>query len=32
LWVFLLRLPNSKMTSVTLNTSFHIDLGNFVGD
>jgi hypothetical protein len=32
LWVFLLRLPNKKMTSSTLNTSFHIDLGRFVGD
>jgi hypothetical protein len=32
LWVFLLRLPNLKMTSITLNTSFHIDLGRNVGD
>jgi hypothetical protein len=32
LWVFLLGLPNFKMTSITLNTSFHIDLGRFVGD
>ncbi len=32
LWVFLLGLPNKKMTLVTLNTSFHIDLGSFVGD
>ncbi len=32
LWVFLLRLPNLKMTLTTLNTSFHIDLGRFVGD
>jgi hypothetical protein len=32
LWVFCLKLPNSKMTSVTLNTSSHIDLGRFVGD
>jgi hypothetical protein len=32
LWVFLLRLPNSKMTSITLNTSFHINLGRFVTD
>jgi len=32
LWVFHLGLPNSNMTSVTLNTNFHIDLGRFVGD
>jgi hypothetical protein len=32
LWVFLLGFPNSKMTSITLNTSSHIDLGKFVGD
>jgi hypothetical protein len=32
LWVFFLGLPNFKMTLVTLNTSFHIDLGRFVGD
>jgi hypothetical protein len=32
LWDFLLGLPNLKMTLVTLNTSFHIDLGRFVGD
>jgi hypothetical protein len=32
LWVFLLGLSNLKMTSFTLNTSFHIDLGRFVGD
>jgi hypothetical protein len=32
LWVFLLGLPNLKMTSTTLNTSFHIDLRRFVGD
>jgi hypothetical protein len=32
LWVFLLGLPNFKMTSITLNTSFHINLGSFVGD
>jgi hypothetical protein len=31
LWVFL-GLPNQKMTLVTLNTSFHINLGRFVGD
>jgi hypothetical protein len=30
LWVFLLGLPNLKMISITLNTSFHIDLGRFV--
>jgi hypothetical protein len=32
LWVFLLGLTNQKMTSTTLNTSFHIDFGQFVGD
>ncbi len=32
LWVFLLGLPNFKMISITLITSFHIDLGRFVGD
>jgi hypothetical protein len=32
LWVFLLELPNLKMTSNTLNTSFHIDFERFVGD
>jgi hypothetical protein len=32
LWVFLLRLPNLKMTSTTLNTSSDIDLGKFVSD
>ncbi len=31
-WVFLSGLPNLKMTSATLNTSFHIDLGRFVRD
>jgi len=31
LWVFLLGLPNKKMTS-TLNTSFHTYLGKFVRD
>jgi hypothetical protein len=31
LWVFLLGLPNQKMTLATLNTNFHIDLGRFVG-
>jgi hypothetical protein len=30
--VFLLGFPNSKMTSTTLHTSFHIDFGRFVGD
>jgi hypothetical protein len=30
--VFLLGLPNLKMTSATLNTSFHINLGRFVSD
>jgi hypothetical protein len=30
LWVFFLGLPNLKMTSATLNTSFHIDLGRFI--
>jgi hypothetical protein len=32
LWVFVSRLPNSKITLGTLNTSSHIDLGRFVGD
>jgi hypothetical protein len=32
LWVFFLRLPNQKLTSITLNTDFHIDLGRFVRD
>jgi hypothetical protein len=32
LLIFLLGLPNQKMTSVTLNINFHIDLGRFVGD
>jgi hypothetical protein len=32
LWVFFLRPSNLKMASITLNTSFHIDLGRFVGD
>jgi hypothetical protein len=32
LCVFFLRPPNLKMASATLNTSFHIDLGRFVGD
>jgi hypothetical protein len=32
LWGFLLGLSNLKMTSTTLNTSFHIDLGRFIGD
>jgi hypothetical protein len=32
LWVFLSRLPNFKMISVTLNTSFHIDLEIVVKD
>ncbi len=32
LWVFLLGFSNFKMTSATLNTSFHIDLGMFIGD
>jgi hypothetical protein len=32
LWVFLSRLPNSKITLTTLNTSSHIDLGRFIGD
>jgi hypothetical protein len=32
LWVFLLGLLNFKMTLTILNTSFHIDLGRFVGD
>jgi hypothetical protein len=30
--VFFLGLPNLKMISTTLNTSFQIDLGRFVGD
>jgi hypothetical protein len=29
---FFLGLPNLKMTLTTLNTSFHIDFGKFVGD
>jgi hypothetical protein len=29
---FPFRIPNFKMTSITLNTSSHIDLGKFVGD
>jgi hypothetical protein len=29
---FILGLPNLKMTLTTSNTSFHIDLGRFVGD
>jgi hypothetical protein len=32
LWVLLLGLPNSKMTSTILNTSSHINLGRFVPD
>jgi hypothetical protein len=32
LWVFLLGLPNLKMISSIVDTSFHIDLGKFVGD
>jgi len=32
LWVFLLGLPNLKMISITLNTSFNIDLRRFVDD
>jgi hypothetical protein len=32
LWVFLLGLPNQKLMLATLNTSFHIDLGRFVGE
>jgi hypothetical protein len=32
LWVFLLGLPNQKVTITTLNSSFHIDLGRFVND
>ncbi len=32
LQVFLLGFPNSKMTSATLHTSFHIDFGRVVGD
>jgi hypothetical protein len=31
-WVFFLGFQNFKMILVTLNTSFHIDLGRFVGD
>jgi hypothetical protein len=30
--IFFLGLPNFKMTSATLNTSFHIDLKRFIGD
>jgi hypothetical protein len=26
------ELPNQKMTPATFNTSFHMDLGRFVGD
>jgi hypothetical protein len=32
LWVFFLGFSNLKMTSTTLNTNFHIDLGRFVSD
>jgi hypothetical protein len=32
LWVFLLGLANLKMTLATLNKTFHIDFGKFVGD
>jgi hypothetical protein len=32
LWAFFLGLPNQKMTLITSNTSFHMDLGRFVGD
>jgi hypothetical protein len=32
LWVFLLGLPNQKMTLATLDTNFHIHLGRFIGD
>jgi hypothetical protein len=32
LWVFLLGFKILKMTLVTLNINFHIDLGRFVGD
>ncbi len=32
LWLFCLQLPNFKMTSVTLNTSFYINLKRFVDD
>jgi hypothetical protein len=32
LWAFLLRLPNSKMTSTILNTSSYTDLERFIGD
>jgi hypothetical protein len=31
-WIFLLWLSNLKMKLITLNTSFHIDLGRFVCD
>jgi hypothetical protein len=27
---FFFRIPKLKMTSITLNTSFHIDLGRFI--
>jgi len=30
-WVFLLGVPNFKMTLITLNANFHINLGRFVG-
>jgi hypothetical protein len=32
LWVFLLKLFNSKMTLTILNTRSHIDLGKFEND
>jgi hypothetical protein len=32
LWGFFLGLSNLKLTSTTLNTSFHIDLGRFIND
>jgi hypothetical protein len=32
LLVFLLGLPYLNMTSTTLSTSFHIDLGRLIGD
>jgi hypothetical protein len=32
LWVFILGFSIQKMTLVTLNTKFHIDLGRYVGD
>jgi len=32
LGVFLLGLPNLKITLTTLNINFHIDLGRFVND